>query len=218
MKNGLSCSSNENLLYMKGEGLTCLNIMNNQMLKVAIILGSTRPGRNGEAVSQWIYEIAKKRNVADFELVDVKDFNLPLLDEPIPPSMGKYSKEHTKPWSAKINSFDAYVFVTAEYNHGIPGALKNAIDFLFKEWNNKVAGFVGYGSAGGVRSVEQLRLVMAELKVATVRSQVQLSLFTDFENFSNFKPAPFQEKTVNNMLDEVISWGGALKALRLQKD
>lgn len=218
MKNGLSCSSNENLLYMKGEGLTCLNIMNNQMLKVAIILGSTRPGRNGEAVSKWMYEIAKKRNDADFELVDVKDFNLPLLDEPIPPSMGKYSKEHTKTWSAKINSFDAYVFVTAEYNHGIPGALKNAIDFLFKEWNNKVAGFVGYGSAGGVRSVEQLRLVMAELKVATVRTQVQLSLFIDFENFSNFKPAPFQEKSANNMLDEVIAWGGALKALRLQKD
>ena len=203
---------------MKGEGLTCLNIMNNQMLKVAIILGSTRPGRNGEAVSKWMYEIAKKRNDADFELVDVKDFNLPLLDEPISPSMGKYSKEHTKTWSAKINSFDAYVFVTAEYNHGIPGALKNAIDFLFKEWNNKVAGFVGYGSAGGVRSVEQLRLVMAELKVATVRTQVQLSLFTDFENFSNFKPAPFQEKSANNMLDEVIAWGGALKALRLQKD
>lgn len=218
MKNGLSCSSNENLLYMKGEGLTCLNIMNNQMLKVAIILGSTRPGRNGEAVSKWMYEIAKKRNDADFELVDVKDFNLPLLDEPIPPSMGKYSKEHTKTWSAKINSLDAYVFVTAEYNHGIPGALKNAIDFLFKEWNNKVAGFVGYGSAGGVRSVEQLRLVMAELKVATVRTQVQLSLFTDFENFSVFKPASFQEKSANNMLDEVIAWGGALKALRLQKD
>ena len=122
--------------------------MNDQMLKVAIILGSTRPGRNGEAVSQWIYEIAKKRSDADFELVDIKDFNLPLLDEPVPPSMGQYSQEHTRTWSAKIDSFDAYVFVTAEYNHGIPGALKNAIDFLFKEWNNKVAGFVSYGSAG----------------------------------------------------------------------
>jgi NAD(P)H-dependent FMN reductase len=96
--------------------------------------------------------------------------------------------------------------------------LKNAIDFLYKEWNNKVAGFVGYGGAGGVRSVEQLRLVMAELKVASVRSQVQLSLFTDFENFTKFKPAPFQEKSVNTMLDEVIAWGGALKALRTKKD
>jgi NAD(P)H-dependent FMN reductase len=188
--------------------------MNDQMLKVAIILGSTRPGRNGEAVSQWIYEIAKKRSDADFELVDIKDFNLPLLDEPIPPSMDQYTKEHTKIWSAKINSFDAFIFVTAEYNHGIPGALKNAIDFLFKEWNNKVAGFVSYGSAGGVRAVEQLRLVMAELQVATVRSQVHLSLFTDFENFTKFKPAPYNEKSVSDMLDQVISWGSALNTLR----
>lgn len=185
--------------------------MNNPMLKIAIILGSTRPGRNGEAVSQWVYEIAKKRNDANFELLDIKDYNLPLLDEPIPPSMGQYSKEHTKTWALKIDSFDAYVFVTAEYNHGIPGALKNAIDFLNKEWSNKVAGFVSYGGAGGVRSVEQLRLVMAELKVATVRAQVTLSLFTDFENFTKFKPAPFQEKAVNTVLDEVVAWGGALK-------
>jgi NAD(P)H-dependent FMN reductase len=190
--------------------------MRNHALKVAIILGSTRPGRNGEVVSQWIYQIAKKRSDATFELIDIKDFNLPLLDEPIPPSLGQYSKEHTRTWSLKINSFDAYIFVTAEYNHGIPGALKNAIDFLFKEWNNKVAGFVGYGSAGGVRAVEQLRLVMAELKVATVRSQVQLSLFTDFENFTRFNPAPFQEKSVNTLLDEVIAWGGALKTLRIE--
>jgi NAD(P)H-dependent FMN reductase len=184
------------------------------MLNIAIILGSTRPGRNGELVSQWTNEIAKKRSDANFELVDIRDFNLPLLDEPIPPSMGQYTKEHTKSWSAKIDSFDAYVFVTAEYNHGIPGALKNAIDFLFKEWNNKVAGFVSYGSAGGVRAVEQLRLVMAELKVATVRSQVQLSLFTDFENLTKFKPAPYQEKAAHAMLDEVIAWGGAMKTLR----
>jgi NAD(P)H-dependent FMN reductase len=192
--------------------------MSSQMLKIAIILGSTRPGRNGEAVSQWMYEIAKKRgDDTTYELVDIQDFNLPLLDEPVPPSMGQYKKEHTKTWSAKIDSFDAYVFVTAEYNHGIPGALKNAIDFLFKEWNNKAAGFVSYGSAGGVRAVEQLRLVMAELKVATVRTQVQLSLFTDFENFTKFKPALFQEKAANTMLDEVIAWSGSLKALRSKK-
>jgi NAD(P)H-dependent FMN reductase len=192
--------------------------MNNPMLKIAIILGSTRPGRNGEAVSQWVYDIANKRNDANFELLDIKDYNLPLLDEPIPPPMGQYTKEHTKTWALKIDSFDAYVFVTAEYNHGIPGALKNAIDFLNKEWSNKVAGFVSYGGAGGVRSVEQLRLVMAELKVATVRAQVTLSLFTDFENFTKFKPASFQEKAVNTMLDEVVAWGGALKTLRTKED
>ena len=184
------------------------------MLRVAVILGSTRPGRNGEAVTKWVYDIAKKRTDAEFEYVDIKGYNLPLLDEPISPSLGQYSKEHTKAWAAKIDSFDAFVFVTAEYNHGIPGALKNAMDFLYREWNNKVAGFIGYGGAGGVRSVEQLRLVLAELQVATVRAQVQLSLFTDFENFSVFKPAPYQEKSVSTMLDQVISWGNALKTLR----
>jgi NAD(P)H-dependent FMN reductase len=189
-------------------------IMNNQILNVAIIIGSTRPSRNGEAVGKWIHEITKKRNDANFELLDIKDYNLPLLDEPIPPSMGQYTKEHTKTWSLKIDSYDAYIFVTAEYNHGIPGALKNAIDFLYKEWNNKVAGFVSYGGAGGVRSVEQLPLVVAELKVATVRSQVTISLFTDFENFTKFKPASFQENSANAMLDDVIAWGGALKTLR----
>ena len=188
--------------------------MNDQRLKIAIVIGSTRPGRNGEAVSRWVYEIAKSRGDAEYELVDIKDYSLPLLDEPIPPSMGQYSKEHTKIWSAKIDSFDAYVFVTPEYNHGIPGALKNAIDFLFKEWNNKVAGFVSYGSAGGVRAVEQLRLVMAEVKVATVRAQVQLSLYTDFENFSIFKPHHIHEKSINTLLDELVAWAGAMKSLR----
>ena len=128
--------------------------------------------------------------------------------------MGQYSKPHTKTWAAKINSFDAFVFVTPEYNHGTCAALKNAIDFLFKEWNDKAAGFVGYGGSGGVRAVESLRLIMGELKVADVRAQVQLSMFTDFENFSVFKPGPTKEKSVNDMLDEVIVWGTALKNVR----
>jgi NAD(P)H-dependent FMN reductase len=190
------------------------------MLRVAIILGSTRPGRNGEAVARWVYDTAKKQrsnNDVEFEYVDIKDFNLPLLDEPIPPSQGQYSKDHTKAWSAKIDSFDAFIFVTPEYNHGIPGALKNAIDFLYREWNNKAAGFVSYGGTGGVRSVEHLRLVMAELQVADVRAQVTLSLFTDFENFTRFKPAAFQEQYVNTMLGQVIAWGRAMKALRAKK-
>ena len=163
-------------------------------LRIAIILGSTRPGRNGEAVAKWVYEIAQKRSDAAFELVDIKDFNLPLLDEPVPPSMGQYSKPHTKAWAAKIASFDGYVFVSPEYNHGISGALKNAIDFLFAEWNNKAAGFVSYGSVGGARAVEHLRLVLAEVQIATVRNQVMLPLFTEFENFSAFKPDPRHEQ------------------------
>jgi NAD(P)H-dependent FMN reductase len=184
------------------------------MLKLAIIIGSTRPGRVGEAVGKWAFEIAARRKDAQFELVDVEAFNLPLLDEPIPPSQGKYSKEHTKKWAAKIASFDGYVFVTPEYNHGPSGALKNAIDFLYAEWNNKAAGFVGYGSAGGTRAVEHLRLVMAEVQVATVRNQVMLSLRDDFENYTAFKPREFHEKSLAGVFDQVIAWGGAMKTLR----
>src|SRR5882757_82380 len=166
------------------------------MLEVGIIVGSTRPGRKAETVARWVHEIARKRTDADFDVVDIQDFNLPLLDEPVPPSMGQYSKPHTKAWAAKIDSFDAFVFVTPE-------------------WNNKAAGFVGYGSAGGVRAVEHLRLVMAEVQVATVRNQVALSLFTDFENYTKFKPAAHHEKSVNQMLDQLIAWSGGLKPLRV---
>jgi NAD(P)H-dependent FMN reductase len=184
------------------------------MIRIGIIIGSTRPGRKAEAVARWVHGLATKRSDAEFELVDIKDFDLPLLDEPMPPAAGKYSQPHTRAWAAKVASFDAYVFVTPEYNHGPSGALKNAIDFLYREWNNKAAGFVGYGSAGGTRAVEQLRQVMGELLVADVRAQVALSLHTDFENFSTFKPVPMHEKSVNVMLDQVIAWGTALKTLR----
>ena len=184
------------------------------MLKIAVILGSTRPGRNGEAVAKWVYAIAEKRGDAEVKLIDLLDFNLPLLDEPMPPTLDRYSKPHTKAWASTIAPFDAFVFVTPEYNHGTSAALKNAIDYLYKEWNNKAAGFVGYGSVGGARAVEHLRLVMAEVQVATVRNQVMLSLFTDFENFSVFKPAAHQEAAVNAMFDQVIAWGTVLKPLR----
>jgi NAD(P)H-dependent FMN reductase len=184
------------------------------MLKVAIMTGSTRPGRLNEAVARWVHDLTKGRKDAELELVDIADFGLPLLDEPVPPSLAKYSHEHTKRWAAKIASFDAYVFVVPEYNHGISGALKNAIDFLYAEWNNKAAGFVSYGSAGGARAVEHLRCVMAELQVATVRAQVMLSLATDFEKYSIFKPDPRHEKALSTMLDQLIAWGGALKTVR----
>ena len=182
--------------------------------KVAVIIGSTRPGRNGEAVAKWVYEIAQRRTDAEFELVDIADYHLPHLDEQVPPSLHQYGKPHTHAWAKKIASFDGFVFVTPEYNHSTSGALKNAIDFLYQEWNNKAAGFVSYGSAGGARAVEHLRLVMAELQIATVRAQVMLSLFTDFENFSVFKPAPQHEAEVSLMLGQLIAWGSALKSLR----
>jgi NAD(P)H-dependent FMN reductase len=184
------------------------------MINVAVIVGSTRPGRKAPDVANWVMEIAGTRGDAAFELVDIQDFDLPLLDEPVPPSMGQYSQPHTKAWAAKIAEFDGFVFVTPEYNHGTSGALKNAIDYLYKEWNHKAAGFVGYGSAGGARAIENLRLVMGELMVADVRAQVMLSLFTDFENFSTFNPAEHHERAVEAMLDQVVQWSAALKPLR----
>ena len=190
--------------------------MNDVLLRVAIIVGSTRPGRKGEAVARWVYEIAGSRGDAEFELGDIKDYDLPLLDEAVSPILSQYSNDHTKAWSAKIASFDAFVFATPEYNHATSGALKNAIDYLYNEWNNKAAGFVGYGDAGGTRAVEHRRLVMGELMLADVRAQVALSLHTDFENFCVFKPAPHHEKSVHDVLDQVIAWGGALRSLREQ--
>jgi NAD(P)H-dependent FMN reductase len=185
-------------------------------VKIGIILGSTRPGRNGEAVAQWVYGIARQRHDAEFELVDIADYHLPHLDEPVPPSLHQYGQPHTHAWAKKIAAFDGFVFVTPEYNHSTSGALKNAIDFLYQEWNNKAAGFVSYGSAGGARAVEHLRLVMAELQIATVRAQVMLSLFTDFENFSCFKPDPRHEGEISTMLDQLVAWSRALKTVRMQ--
>jgi NAD(P)H-dependent FMN reductase len=185
------------------------------VLKIAIILGSTRPGRNGEAVARWVLERAQQRGDADYELVDIGQFALPLLDEPIPPSRHQYSKPHTVAWANKIAGFDGFVFVTPEYNHSTSGALKNALDFLYVEWNNKAAGFVSYGSAGGTRAVEHLRLIMGELQVADVRSQVALSLFTDFENFKTFKPAALHDNSLKAMLDQLLAWSGALRRLRV---
>ena len=184
------------------------------MLRIGIITGSTRPNRKSLDVAQWVLETATKRDDAEYELVDIRDFELPLFDEPAPPIMGNYQQPHTKRWAAKIASLDGFVFVTPEYNHGIPAALKNAIDFLFAEWNDKAAGFVSYGGAGGARAVEHLRLVLAEVRVATVRAQLTLSMWTDFENFTTFQPTLQHEKALGGVLDEVLAWTGALKPLR----
>ncbi|WP_250027690.1 NADPH-dependent FMN reductase [Paractinoplanes maris] len=184
------------------------------MTKIGIILGSTRPGRNGEAVAKWVYDVAAKRTDAEFELVDLLDFNLPHLDEAIPPSMGQYTKPHTIEWAKKIDSFDGFIMVTPEYNHSTSGALKNAIDFLFKEWNNKAVGFVGYGSVGGARAVEHLRLIAGELMLADVRAQVLLSLATDFENYSKFLPSERQEQALAAVLDQTVTWSRALETVR----
>ncbi len=184
------------------------------MTKIGIIIGSTRPGRNGLQVSEWIYEQSKKHTDVEFELIDISDYDLPLLDEPYPAGMQRYTKDHTKKWSEKINEFDGYVVVTPEYNHSTSGALKNAIDYLNAEWANKAIGFVSYGSASGVRAVEHLRNIFAELRVATVRTQVMFSLFTDFKDMSEFTPDPRHIAEVDALFEDVKSWSNALKTIR----
>jgi len=181
--------------------------MTNEQLKIGVILGSTREGRVSPVVGKWFLDLANKREDAAYELVDIKDFNLPLLGE---------SNDTTgvEAWNKKLAELDGFVFIAQEYNHGMSGALKNALDSARDAWNNKAAGIVSYGSAGGARAAEHLRQILGELQVADVRTQVLLSLFTDFENFANFKPQPIHQENVDLLLDQVLAWSKALKTLR----
>ncbi|QHS24006.1 NAD(P)H-dependent oxidoreductase [Virgibacillus sp. MSP4-1] len=185
------------------------------MLKIGIVLGSVREGRNGEAVANWIHDFAGNRNdEAEYEIVDLKDYSLPLLGAAVPENQQEEANAAIKAWSEKMASFDGYIFVVPEYNHAVGGAFKNALDYLKAEVNNKAAGFVGYGSLGGTRAHENLRLILGELQVADVRTAVTLSLMTDFENMSVFKPAGYHENNANEMLDQLLAWSGALKTIR----
>lgn len=182
--------------------------MTNPKLKIGIILGSTRQGRVSPQVGEWVKGIADQRGDADYEIVDIADYNLPFLG----------TTDGTEPgiaaWNQKLATLDGFVFVVQEYNHSITGALKNALDFAREAWNDKAAGIVSYGSTGGARAAEHLRGILGELKVADVRTHPTLSLFTDFENGSVFKPADLHQTNMTAMLDEVIAWSGALKTLR----
>ncbi|WP_110926799.1 NADPH-dependent FMN reductase [Bacillus massiliglaciei] len=179
-----------------------------EKLNVGIILGSTREGRVSPQVGEWIKELADQRGDANYEIVDIADYQLPFLG----------TTDGTEPgiaaWNEKLNSLDGFVFIVQEYNHSITGALKNAIDLAREAWNNKAAGIVSYGSTGGARAAEHLRGILGELLIADVRVHPTLSLFTDFENFTTFKPAELHFTNVNAMLDQVLAWSGALKTLR----
>lgn len=187
-------------------------------VRIAIILGSTRPGRRGEAVARWVLDQASARGDADYELLDLADFPLPHLDEPLPASMGRYELEHTKTWSAAVSGFDGFVFVTPEYNRAPSGVLKNALDYLYAEWNDKAAGIVSYGSAAsGLRAAETLRLILGELQVADVRQSVGFSLVHDFEDFTTFAPGPQHAQHLGAQLDQLVAWAGALRGVREAK-
>ena len=183
-------------------------------LKIAVILGSTRPGRNGSAVADWVLDRAGARTAAEYELVDLADWPLPFMDEPMPPSMGHYQGDHTKAWAAKVAEFDGYVFVTPEYNHSIPAVLKNAIDFAYAEWNNKASAIVSYGTVGGVRAAEHLRGIASAVQLAHVHQQLTFSLFTDFENASLFKPGGHHDAAATRLFEELESWSAALRTVR----
>ena len=179
----------------------------------SIILGSTRPNRNGEQVAKGArYRLTAQRR--HLRVGGPARLSTGALGEPLPPLARPVSERPPQGWADKIASFDGFVIVTPEYNHGTSGVLKNAIDYLYGEWNNKAVGFVSYGAAGGARAAEHLRLVAGELQMADVRQQVVLSLATEFENFRTFKPGNYNVAALNTLLDQVVAWSTALAPLR----
>ncbi|MBI2607876.1 MAG: NAD(P)H-dependent oxidoreductase [Candidatus Doudnabacteria bacterium] len=191
-------------------------------LRIKIILGSTRPNRFSDKPGAWILGEAMKKPGVDAELLDLRDYPLPFYNEPAPPSMvkdGAYPNELVRKWAAKIKQADAFILVAPEYNHGISGVLKNALDSVYAEWNNKAVGFVAYGNVGGARSVEHLRGVAVELQMAPIRSAVHIpSPWNMLDEQGNLKPGsldPFQ-KSAENFLNQLIWWAKALKAAREQ--
>lgn len=185
------------------------------MPTIGIIVGSTRPGRVGPQIARWVEKAAAARDDAAFELVDIADYALPLFDEPRSPRMGDYEHAHTRAWAAKIDALDGFVFVTPEYNRSIPAALKNAIDFVYNEWNNKAAGFVGYGSnVSGARALDHLRHIAGAVQLTAVHTQVHLSLRSDFEQYTTFAPAEHHESALQQMLTEVVTLTSAIAPLR----
>ncbi|WP_330181471.1 NAD(P)H-dependent oxidoreductase [Nocardia sp. NBC_01503] len=184
------------------------------MTRIGIILGSTRPNRNGSQVAQWVLDLASRRSDAEFELIDLRDHPLPHLDEAVPPMFGPSVNAHTREWAERIGAFDGFVIVTPEYNRGIPGVLKNAIDHVFAEWTDKAVGFVSYGAGGGACAVQQLRQVCGALGMADVGRQVVISVLTDFENHATFAPKDQHVASLGLLLDQVIAWTEALAPLR----
>ncbi|WP_029329969.1 NADPH-dependent FMN reductase [Exiguobacterium oxidotolerans] len=177
-------------------------------LNIGIILGSTREGRLSPQVGNWVKQLSDRRGDANYTIIDIAEYKLPLLGEKDGDATGAAA------WSEAIAAQDGFIFITQEYNHSISASLKNALDYLRIEWHNKAAGIVSYGSVGGARAAEHLRGILGELMIADVRVHPALSLFTDFENGAVLKAASVQETSVNQMLDQVIPWATALKTIR----
>ncbi|QZY28696.1 NADPH-dependent FMN reductase [Nocardioides coralli] len=184
-------------------------------MKIGIVLGSTRPGRLGTGVAEWVAKQAADRDGTTYDLLDVADFDLDLLGEPVVPGAAnrQYENPRTQRWSETVDDYDGFVFVTPEYNHGVPAALKNAFDVLGPEWRQKAIGFVAYGADGGVRAVEHWRTITANMAMLDARNQLALSLFTDFGDHG-FVPSERREGELGVLLDELESLTEAAAGLR----
>lgn len=188
------------------------------MVRIKILTGSIRPGRFNIQPARWIYGLAQQQSNVEAELLDLEEINLPFLDESALPSQHQYAKEHTKMWSQKIDEADGFIFVTPEYNHSYSPVLKNAIDFLFDEWNYKPVSFLSYGSlAGGARAVEHLRGVAGEVKLYDLREQILLPNY--WENVNENGEYQFNErheKSAKDILDSLAFWAEKMKAARME--
>ncbi len=186
------------------------------MLNLKIIIASTRPGRKGPSIAAWFTEIAEKHTEFNVEVLDLLQINLPFLDEPEHPMLQKYQHQHTKDWSAIINTADAFVIVTSEYNYSFPASIKNAIDFLSKEWNYKAVGFVSYGGvSGGTRAVQALKQVITAVGMMPISQGVAIPAFTKhIDESGKFMNDPGLDKSADGMLNELYKWAVALKTMR----
>jgi len=184
-------------------------------MKIAILVGSTRPGRKGSTVARWVLERAAQRTDAEFEVVELADFDLPLLAEAVVPGAAnrQYETPQTRVWSAAVDGYDGFVWVTPEYNHGVPAAMKNALDVLYPEWNHKAVGFVSYGANDGVRAVEHWRAIVANVHMADVRAQLAFSTFTEWPD-GEFTPLERREDELKAVLDQLVAMTGVVSALR----
>jgi NAD(P)H-dependent FMN reductase len=186
------------------------------MLSIGVIIGSTRPGRVGVQVARWVTDLGAEHagDTARFELVDLQEFALPLLDEPVPAAVAPGRQPHTVRWAERIGSYDGYVVVTPEYNTAPPAALTNAIDFLHEEWARKPVAYVGYGVFGAVMAVQKLRAQAGALRLADIGPQLALSLREDFADHTRFRPTQPQVAKAHELFDELLAWARALAPLR----
>jgi NAD(P)H-dependent FMN reductase len=186
------------------------------MIQLKIIIASTRSGRKGPAVADWILKRAKLEKKFKVELIDLAELNLPFLDEPEMAIEQKYKHAHTKKWSKTIVKSDAFIIVTPEYNNSYPAPIKNALDYLFTEWNYKPVGFVSYGGvAGGTRAVQALKIVLASLKMVAVKEAVNIPFFEKYLDVEGlFVSNKEQDKSADVMFKELIKWASALDKMR----